>query len=112
MTKIKTTNKQLQARFKCFSCGYCELSRLLNGQDPIFYNSGVYGWNYDAYIFGNICITTGYRNTTGKRIPYELTKKYETKVAEAYKNHGYFTQEYKDIKNSLLNEFIKELESL
>ncbi len=52
-------------------------------EEPMYYNSGVYGWNCDIYCdFKNdIAITTGYRNMTGRIIPHELIEKY-TKVAK------------------------------
>lgn len=31
----------------------------------IGYNSGVYGWNWDAYEYPNMVLCTGYRNLTG-----------------------------------------------
>lgn len=41
---------------------YCGLDSLLVFDDPIGYNCGVYGWNYDVYDLGNRCaIVTGYR---------------------------------------------------
>ena len=40
---------------------YCELQNLLSGVDPIGYNAGICGWNYDVYVIGDVCILTGYR---------------------------------------------------
>ena len=34
------------------------------GFEPIGYNCGVYGWNYDVYDFGSVIICCGYRPGT------------------------------------------------
>lgn len=36
---------------------------------------GVYGWNFDGYVFGNNLVTTGYRNMFGTRITSEDIKR-------------------------------------
>lgn len=46
---------------KIVTVGACELQDLLSGADPIGYNVGLYGWNYDVYIIGSVGILTGYR---------------------------------------------------
>ena len=46
---------------KIVTVGACELQDLLSGVDPIGYNAGNYGWNYDVYVIGDVCILTGYR---------------------------------------------------
>lgn len=46
---------------KIVTVGACELQDLLSGVDPIGYNAGIYGWNYDVYVIGDVCILTGYR---------------------------------------------------
>lgn len=46
---------------------YCAAQSLLAGMQPIGFNAGVYGWNYDVYAVGNALICTGYRNMPGKK---------------------------------------------
>ena len=46
---------------KIVTVGACELQDLLSGVDPIGYNAGICGWNYDVYVIGDVCILTGYR---------------------------------------------------
>lgn len=46
---------------KIVTAGACELQDLLSGVDPIGYNAGICGWNYDVYVIGDVCILTGYR---------------------------------------------------
>ena len=82
--KIKATRKDINRMYrKVYSAGYCDLQFIMNGVEARFYNCGIYGWNWDCYTNSEkeIAITTGYRNTTGKRIPTELIKKY-SKIAE------------------------------
>ena len=45
---------------KIVTVGACELQDLLSGVDPIGYNAGICGWNYDLYVIGDVCILTGY----------------------------------------------------
>ena len=45
------------------------LRNLLISHEPIGYNSGMYGWNWDAYDVYNIVICTGCRNLPGV-VPY------------------------------------------
>lgn len=43
---------------------YTQADALLTGLEPEGYNSGVLGWNWDAYnLGGGVCVCTGYRPT-------------------------------------------------
>lgn len=84
MSKQHATIKYIKKVWaNVYRCGYCDLQYIMRYEDPIYYNSGVYGWNCDIYCdFKNdIAITTGYRNMAGKCIPDELIEKY-TKIAK------------------------------
>lgn len=73
---------------KVYRCGYCDLQYIMRYTDPVYYNSGVYGWNCDVYCDykRDIAITTGYRNMAGKMIPSELIKKYSDIAKEICKD--------------------------
>lgn len=108
--KKKVTRNQLNGYTHLFRCGYCDLQYIFKYREPTFYNAGIYGWNYDVYTWADVAITTGYRNTVGKRIPNELIEKY-TEKAKAILNDGNFTN-YDETKNALdlnLQAFIREL---
>lgn len=66
---------------KIVTAGYCDLQYLLSGVDPIGYNAGIYGWNYDVYIIGNVCILTGYR-WLNKYPRAEKIEEYEQKASK------------------------------
>ena len=88
--KIKATRKDIRLLYKnVFQCGYCELQEIMNGVEPRFYNSGVYGWNWDCYTNSilDIAITTGYRNTTGKEISADLIRKYRDNAENIWKDY-------------------------
>lgn len=82
MSKQHMTRKAIRnfpGVFRVYYVGYCGLCFLLS--DPVFYNAGVYGWNWDGYLLHDrsgrmIIINTGYRNMTGEEIPWEIAKKY------------------------------------
>ena len=67
--KYQTTRKALVAGTvpqKLISAGYCELQTLLTNHEPIAYNAGDYGWNFDVYHVYGLTICTGYRNMPGR----------------------------------------------
>lgn len=73
MNKIKMTNAQLNySNNYIVRVGYCRLQNLLVGLDAYAYNTGVYGWNWDAYdLGGGVSVCTGYGNLTGAIIEYK-----------------------------------------
>lgn len=111
--KKKTTIKNIKNNYKTFYCGYCDLQHIFSLEEAQFYNAGVYGWNCDIYTSGNIAITTGYRNMTGKRIPNEIIEKYENIAKEILKQP--FTTPFEDKKKALeenKENFFKELNNI
>ena len=98
--KVKSSMKSITANFsKVFRCEYCDLQNIFNGENPRFYNCGVYGWNCDIYTgFSsahgcNYAITTGYRNMRGERIPAELIKKYDAIARDILNNYSWIDKE-------------------
>ena len=109
--KLKTTNPYLNKLFtKVYCCGYCDLQDIVV-IDPTYYNAGVYGWNYDAYVdySNDMVITTGYRNMTGKRIPDDLIKEYSKKATEIKKQYGYWNDETREKLYSNMYEFFNKV---
>lgn len=87
--KIKTTIKYIKSLWgKIYYCGYCDLQYIMRGEEPTYYNAGVYGWNCDIYtdFKRDIAITTGYRNMTGRRIPDQLIEKYTENAKKILEN--------------------------
>lgn len=59
----KIIKKELVKKYdEIYAFGYCDIAYLEKEIKELGYNSGVNGWNYDAYEFYPIAITTGYRN--------------------------------------------------
>lgn len=88
MSKIKTTRKEINNMFSnVFYCGYCDLQHIISKSEAVYYNCGVYGWNFDVFIDypTDTAITTGYRNMTGRRIPSEIIEKYSNAAKEIHK---------------------------
>ena len=111
MAKFKTTRSTVRAMFpRCFRVGYCDLQSLLHYEEPIAYNFGVYGWNFDVYNVDGVAITTGYRNMCGDNIPYEIAREYEEKARAIVNNWGIPYDEKKAAVSSLLHEFLEKLE--
>lgn len=82
--KNEIGKRKLRSLYITFQTGYCNVQEIFLGVEPKYYNAGDYGWNWDCYVDNkrNIAITTGYRNTTGKHIPYSLCDKYRNKAME------------------------------
>ena len=94
---------------------YIFLQHIFYNDAPVYYNFGVYGWNFDAYIdySTDTAITTGYRNMIGERIPDELIRKYDKKAREILKKYSWMDQKKRDKaleKNK--EKFMKELLNL
>ena len=104
--KKHTTRKEIKNRFnKIYSVGYCGIAHLLTGLEADFYNSGVFGWNWDGFVVAHdTVIITGYRNAPGKTIPYELTEKYNQAAAELKKQN--FMRNWSETR-ALLDELLK-----
>lgn len=107
--KIKTTNKQIKNSYIVLCCRYADMQFIQKvcGFEEIAYNSGVYGWNWDAIkITPNICIVTGYRNLCGQEIPYKELLEWENKASYLY------VKSTDEAKADFKSRFIKYIENL
>ena len=108
--KFKTTKKEINQNYKNVICiGYCDAQYLLNGKNPIAYNSGYYGWNYDLYDVNGVAIVTGYRPFGNIRPDYDTIKKYEDEARKIACNSWGNYQKMLDQVDQLLNQFIEEV---
>ena len=107
MQKLRITRNDLRGS-DCLTVGYCEAYWLLYYQNPIGYNAGAYGWNYDAYDFnrddGKV-ILTGYRGMTGRN-PKTSIKAYDDKAREIIQEWDITHEQKKEAVNALLDEFL------
>ena len=85
-----------ESNVKIYQVGYCQLQQLLSTITPDYYTAGIYGWNNDIYMLGDVAIVTGYRNLKGEKLPDCFLKNYGNKLGKNY-----------TIEN--LNRFIVEL---
>ena len=108
----KLTNKNIINKTfkKVFSCGYCDL-QFITSKDPIAYNKGLYGWNYDLYDYNGIAITSGYRNTCGKRIAREFLQYLQQKAMENKKYMFSDSKKYNENKENIEKELVSYLEN-
>ena len=94
--EIKLTRKDVSETYgtKTRSVGYCELQKTLTVLEArgvvteLGYNSGLYGWNWTAYLIKgtdkreDVILVTGYRNLVGKRIKREASSYLERDAGE------------------------------
>ena len=108
--KFKTTRNEINRNYSRIICiGYCDAQYLLNGKNPIAYNSGYYGWNYDLYDVKGVAIVTGYRPFGNIRPDYETIKKYEDEAREICRKSWGSFQDMLDQLDALLDQFIEEV---
>lgn len=108
--KFKTTKKAINQNFNRVICiGYCDAQYLLQGKNPIAYNSGVYGWNCDIYDVNGVAIATGYRPWGNINPDYKTIKKYEDEARKIACNSWGSYQNMIDQLDQLLNQFIEEV---
>ena len=109
MAKAKTTRKWVNENYYCVSFGYCELQYLLYFQEPRFYTCGVYGWNFDVYIFCcDYAITTGYRGmieNVSTRKDFDV-QSLESKAEKIVKDVSLTYEQKKKAVNTLLAELL------
>lgn len=111
MSKMHMTRKAIRnfpGVFRVYYVGDNDLQYLLRFETPAFYNAGIYGWNWDGYSFYDrsgrkIIINTGYRNMTGRKIPWEIARKYDDPASGEHD---------KGKLNELLLDMFDELENL
>ena len=109
--KFKTTAKAVREGYpKALAIPYCELQHLLNYKDPIAYNSGVNGWNFDLYVIDGVAITTGYGNLVGDRVDYDVYRKYDKEAALilSYNDKRSYEDKVKAL-DDLIHNFIEEV---
>lgn len=116
--KIQTTMKDIVNRFnKVYRCGYCDLEKIMQYNEPQYYNCGVYGWNCDIYVDykNDIAISTGYRNMRGESIPKELIEKYSVIAESIYKDWKSWEVPFEELKAKLdknVENFFDELNKI
>lgn len=107
--KFKTTTKAIRngtTRNDLLSLGYCELSTLLRGHDPIAYTCGTYGWNYDVYVIDGKTICTGYRGMPGRRP--NNAEQYEKQARQIMDEYARNYEERSADVEKLLHDFLAQ----
>lgn len=105
--KVKTTNKALRDA-QAIKIGYCAMSYLLAYEEPVYYTSGVYGWNSDVYNIDGVIVSTGYRPAGTRRIDYKTIEVYEG-MAKDIATDNSFSYYHKQCRvRALLNELLSK----
>lgn len=107
MQKVKVTKKWVMNGFKNVICvGYCDLQILLSQKRPMYYTSGVYGWNADVYIYdADTAVVTGYRPFGNVEVDSKTARKYNERAREVTRNDTAAAQPLSD----LFSEFIADV---
>lgn len=90
--KTRITRNELKKNFDLIiKVPYCKLQYVLEEREAVYYNTGVYGWNYDVYSFNfgsyKIAICTGYR-PIGKEMIDNWNYEFIEEIAKQNKTKG------------------------
>lgn len=110
--KTRITSATVKASYeKIIVCGYGNLQDMLAYENPVAYNNGVYGWNYDVYeINPNCAIVTGYRCFNSKYKPgYDLQKKYNDAARKIRCDYSIGYEEQKARLKEIIRDFVGEV---
>lgn len=102
MTK-RVTRKYVIESYKVLKVGYCALQTLLAYETPQYYTAGVYGWNADVYVFGDVAICTGYRPFGVAAIDARLAEDHAIRIM---REKNMTSTERKQAIGELLNKFL------
>lgn len=106
--KCHVTRKDIKNNYSYIMDVYNTPDHLLYYENPFAYNSGTYGWNWDAYEINGVVIIKGYRNRIGKKIGYNITRPYEEKAMEITDNKSLSYSERKKMVRELLNDITEK----
>lgn len=116
---FKITRKELKNNYVIVNCAYCDSQYLRLPNTVTFYNCGVYGWNWSAYItpYNNnkrvFALVDGYRSHPSSDYKnnkdYEIVRKYNEKARDVCISNQDYNIRYNYIKN-LIDEMMSELE--
>ena len=110
MARGEKTRKWIAGNYICYGTGYCDLQYLLRYQSRDYYTTGVYGWNFDVYTFGDYAITTGYRGMIHHiKRDFELDKKYDDMARDIIYNKKLSWEEEKIEVNLLLERYLRKI---
>lgn len=111
--KAKITKKQINESGISF---VGDIQTLLHYQKAQYYNCGVYGWNWDCYVFYTTSykvyfVLIGDRNFPSNRVykDYDFVREYEEKARAIQNDFALSFEEHKEKTNSLLKEFLRKV---
>ena len=110
MKYCMTKKRVRELGFPIYKVGYDEIQHLLKYEEPFAYSQGVGGWSCDYYITtisDAVIISTGY-NPIGKKIDYELCRKYDEKAREISLDYSISGIRKQMMIMSLFDEFVEE----
>lgn len=91
---------------------HCAIKHLTTFVSRSGYNSGIYGWNWDAFIINGVVFCCGYRNLPGSatKEERELVEEYEKEAWNLCKQ-TYCSNTVKQSINALLAELCEKIKA-
>ena len=91
-----TTQRELRSRFSRI-ISVADVSFLFEFTKRFAYNSGSFGWNFDAYDVCGVCFCKGYR-TIGEKPDWPILRKYEDQAKSVY-----FSESDREVRKAKIN---------
>lgn len=102
----QATMRFIRSNYHCIAVDYCGLQNLLSYSCRRYYTSGIYGWNADIFIFGNVAIVTGYR-PFGNHPDYDVVRDFDSKAEFLKRDTSKTYAQKRDAIENLIYEFIE-----
>ena len=102
----QVTMRFIRSTYRCIAVDYCGLQNLLSYSCRRYYTSGIYGWNADVFIFGNVAIVTGYR-PFGNHPDYDVVKDFDRKAEFIRRDTSKTFEQKRNTIEKLINSFIE-----
>ena len=84
----------------------CDCLEIKNYLQKIGSNSGIYGWNWSAYIVGDFCLIDSYRNSPAKKA-LEFTKRQKESFKKLFND---WNIKHEQKQNRIIKKLLKILE--
>ena len=91
------TQRELKSRFNRI-ISVADISFLFEFTERFAYNSGSFGWNFDAFDVCGVCFCKGYR-TIGEKPSWTILRKYEDQAKLVY-----FSESDREIRKAKIND--------
>lgn len=92
-----TTQRELKSHFNRI-VSVADISFLFEFTERFAFNSGTFGWNFDAFALRGVCFCKGYR-AIGEKPNWPILRKYEDQAKQIY-----FSESDREMRKAKIND--------